>query len=94
VPVTVLLYGPIRKWAGDLTSVTVEHKPETTVDGLLDLVNQMCPGFKEKIVDEEGKQNRFVAIHVKGEDIRLSQGLETPIPDNSEVSVLSGVAGG
>ena len=36
----------------------------------------------------------FVNVYLNGEDVRFLQGLETPINDGDEVSIVPAVAGG
>jgi molybdopterin synthase sulfur carrier subunit len=52
------------------------------------------PGFKERLLDEEGELRYFVNIYVNGEDIRFDQGLRTGIKSGDEVSIVPAVAGG
>ena len=71
----------------------VEANGATLGEALDDLFAQF-PGVKEQIVDAEGQINRFVNVYVQNEDVRLGQGLETPVPDGSTVIVLPAMAGG
>lgn len=50
-------------------------------------------GISERLVDN-GKLHRFVNIYVNDEDVRFSGGLDTPIDDGDEVTILPAVAGG
>jgi molybdopterin converting factor small subunit len=43
---------------------------------------------------EDGSLRRFVNVFVAGEDIRFGQGIETPVADGQEVTILPAVAGG
>jgi sulfur-carrier protein len=45
-------------------------------------------------VDEEGELRRFVQTYVNDEDVRFLGGIETPLADGDEVSILPAVAGG
>ena len=52
-------------------------------------------GARERLCDDSGKVRRHFNIHVNdGEDIRLLQGLETPVGDGDTVTILSAIAGG
>jgi molybdopterin converting factor small subunit len=44
--------------------------------------------------DGDGALRRFVNVYVDGEDIRFTDGLETPVADGHEVQILPAVAGG
>ena len=52
------------------------------------------PGIKERLCDESGELRRFINIYVNGEDIRFLSGLQTPVKDGDEVSIVPAVAGG
>ncbi len=51
--------------------------------------------IRDRLCDGNGKLRRHFNIHVnEGEDIRLLQGLDTPIKDGDTVTILSAIAGG
>jgi molybdopterin converting factor small subunit len=52
------------------------------------------PGLSGRILDDAGKLWRFVNVYVGDEDVRLAQGLDTPVPAGGQVSVIPAVAGG
>jgi sulfur-carrier protein len=52
------------------------------------------PGIGGRIVDDTGKLRRFVNVYVGDEDVRFAQGLDTPVPAGTHVSVIPAVAGG
>jgi molybdopterin converting factor small subunit len=47
-----------------------------------------------QVLTEEGALHKFVNIYVDDDDVRYLQGLDTPVPDGAEVSILPAVAGG
>ncbi|MGO8956573.1 MAG: MoaD/ThiS family protein [Streptosporangiaceae bacterium] len=52
------------------------------------------PGIGARLLDDAGKLRRFVNVYVDEEDVRLAQGLDTPVPSGGQVSVIPAVAGG
>ena len=54
----------------------------------------MAPGVGSRILDDTGQIRRFVNVYVGDEDVRLAQGLDTPVPPGTQVSVIPAVAGG
>ncbi len=52
------------------------------------------PGFRERLCDEQGQLRRFVNVYVNGEDVRFLSGLQTPLKQGDEVSIVPAVAGG
>ena len=43
---------------------------------------------------ENGSLRRFVNVFVAGEDVRFAEGIDTPVSDGQEVTILPAVAGG
>jgi molybdopterin synthase sulfur carrier subunit len=52
------------------------------------------PGFKERLLDENGDLRYFVNIYLNGEDVRFLRGLDTSTNSGDEVSIVPAVAGG
>jgi molybdopterin synthase sulfur carrier subunit len=65
-----------------------------TVAEVLDGLFAQFTELRSRIADEGGSLRRFVNVYVGGEDIRFLDGLETPVPDGSEMTILPAVAGG
>ena len=52
-------------------------------------------GILENVCDQNGNPRRHFNIHVnEEEDIRLGEGLNTPVKDGDVVTILSAIAGG
>ena len=65
----------------------------TTVGEVLDGLYDRYDGLRERIA-EDGDLRRFVNVYVEGEDIRFLEGLDTPVEEGDEVTILPAVAGG
>jgi sulfur-carrier protein len=65
----------------------------TTVGEVLDSLYERYGELRSRIA-EDGGLRRFVNVYVGGEDIRFLDGLETPVEDGDEVTILPAVAGG
>jgi molybdopterin converting factor small subunit len=52
------------------------------------------PGFRDKLLDDQGNLVRYVNLFVDDDDVRFLQGLETPVPDGGTLSIMQAVAGG
>jgi molybdopterin synthase sulfur carrier subunit len=73
---------------------TILEVGNTTVKTVLDkLVQQFGPDFEKRILDK-GEVRRFVNLYVNGEDIRHLAGLDSPVKDSDEISILPAVSGG
>ncbi len=64
-----------------------------TVGEVLDSLYSRYGELRNRIA-EDGGLRRFVNVYVGGEDIRFLDGLETPVRDGDEVTILPAVAGG
>lgn len=89
--VTVRVPPVFRPMTGGQSQVAVEG---ATVAEVLTSLDGAHPGFKDKLLDGEGKLVRYVNVFVDDDDVRFLQGLETPVPDGGTVSVMQAVAGG
>ena len=77
------------------TRETTLELGDTTVKSVIDkLVEDFGPDFKKRILDDEGEVRRFVNLYVNGEDIRHLSGLDSPVKDADEISILPAVSGG
>jgi MoaD family protein len=66
----------------------------STVRDLLDDLDSRYPGFKQRIMTDEGGIHRFVNLYVNDEDVRYLGSLETAVKEGDTVSILPAVAGG
>jgi molybdopterin synthase sulfur carrier subunit len=64
-----------------------------TVGEVLDALYERYGELRSRIA-EDGGLRRFVNVYVGDEDIRFLDGLETPVSDGDEVTILPAVAGG
>lgn len=87
----VRIPAPLRKLTGDLRVVQAEGA--TLVDLVEDLERQF-PGIKTRLVDGDGRVHAFVNIFVDEEDVRFLLGLQTPLRQDAEVSIIPAMAGG
>ena len=89
--ITVKIPTQLRGMAGGAESVQAEG---TTVAEALESVFAVHGDLRASLYEENGKLRRFVNVYLGGEDIRFLDGLDTPIEDGAEVTILPAVAGG
>jgi molybdopterin synthase sulfur carrier subunit len=89
--VKVRIPAQLRPLAGGAGEVEVEA---ATVGEALKALDAAHPGFAERLFDETGALRRFVNVFLGEEDIRFLDGLGTPVPAGTIVSVIPAVAGG
>ncbi|MFC4913150.1 MoaD/ThiS family protein [Actinomadura gamaensis] len=73
-------------------SKAVEGKGGTLGELFADL-DARHPGLRDRLVDG-GKLRKFVNVYLNDEDVRFLGGLETPVSDGDNVTILPAVAGG
>ena len=89
--ITIRIPAPLRGLTDNKS--TVDGKGSTLSESI-DQLEAEYPGVKGRLCDESGELRRFVNIYVNGEDIRFLSGLQTPLADGDEVSIVPAVAGG
>lgn len=89
--VTVRVPTILRPLTGGASEVTVVGATLAEVISALDADHA---GFAERVLDDDGRVRRFVNVYVGDEDVRFADGLATPTPAGSVVSVIPAVAGG
>jgi len=89
--VTIRVPGPLRRLTNGSAEVSVEGG---TVSEALTNLDATYPGFRDRIYDDSGNLRQFINIYVNDSDIRFAQGLDTPIGERDELSIVPAVAGG
>ncbi|TMK42549.1 MAG: MoaD/ThiS family protein [Actinobacteria bacterium] len=89
--VTVKIPTQLRAAADGAAEAEVEGE---TVGEVLDDLFERFEELRERISQDGGELRRFVNVYVGGEDIRFLDGLDTPVADGAEVTILPAVAGG
>ena len=88
--VTVSIPTILRTHTGGQKSVEASG---TTVAELIDNLDADHGGLKARLV-KEGSLHRFVNVYVNDEDVRFAGGLDAPVADGDNVTILPAVAGG
>jgi sulfur-carrier protein len=81
----------LRSYTDGAAEVTADSGTLREVIAGLDAAH---PGIASRLLDDGGKLRRFVNVYVGEEDVRFADGLDTPVPAGSQVSVIPAVAGG
>ena len=89
--VMVRIPTPLRRMTNGKDKVEVESD---NLGELVEKLNSEFPGFKDRLVDEEGELRYFVNIYLNGEDVRFMDGLNTSTSSGDEISIVPAVAGG
>jgi len=82
---------PLRRVTNGQDKVEMDGN---TLGQIIESLESSYPGFKERLVDEDGEIRYFVNIYLNGEDVRFLQGMETSTKEGDELSIVPAVAGG
>lgn len=82
---------PLRKFTGDQSSF--ESKGSTVNEVIQELVTEHH-GLKSQLFDAEGKLRSFVKVYVGDEDINYLQKEQTPVLNETIISIIPAIAGG
>jgi molybdopterin converting factor small subunit len=91
VSVTVRVPTILRPYTDGAAEVAVAG---ATLTEVLDSLESAHPGIRARVLDDDGALRRFVNVYVGEEDVRFTEGLDTPTPAGATVSIIPAVAGG
>ncbi len=89
--VMVRIPTPLRRMTNGQDKLEMDP---STLSVMIDNLESSYPGFKERLIDENGDLRYFVNIYLNGEDVRFLQGLDTSTSSGDEISIVPAVAGG
>jgi MoaD family protein len=81
----------LRSQAEGRSTVTAQG---ATIGEVLAAMVAQYPGTGDQVLTAEGTLQRFVNVYVNDDDVRYLAGLDTPVSDGDEVTILPAVAGG
>jgi MoaD family protein len=71
----------------------VEAGGENVGDVLRSLVTEH-PDTQRQLFGEDGQLNRYVNVYLNDEDVRVLDGLDTPVKESDTLVILPAMAGG
>ena len=83
----------LRAFTGGQSRIEIE-RATPNVGEALEALWALHPGVRDRIVDELGAVRQHVNVFVGDDSIRFTGGLETPVPEGCEISVVPAVSGG
>ena len=88
---TVKIPPVLRAHTGGASEVDA---PGGTAGDALRALAEAHPATREQLFTPEGELNRYVNVYVNDEDVRVLEGLDTPVADADTVVILPAMAGG
>lgn len=68
--------------------------PGKTIGEILTELTTRFPVSKGQLLGEDGSFHRFLNVYVNDDDVRYLGGLDAPVAETDEVTLLPAVAGG
>ena len=87
----ILIPTPLRPFIDQKEEV--ETSAQTVDEALQDLALNF-PKIKQHLYDKDNNLRKFINIYVNDGDIRDLNGVNTPLNDNDELSLVPAIAGG
>ena len=66
----------------------------SNVGDVLRSLAQQHPDTERQLFGEDGRLNRYVNVYLNDEDVRVLEGLETPVGASDTLVILPAMAGG
>ena len=88
---TILIPTPLRPFINQQEEV---ETTATTVNEALQDLALNFPKIKQHLYDKEDNLRKFINIYVNDSDIRDLKGVETPLSENDEISLVPAIAEG
>ena len=88
---TVRLPGTLRDAAGGEGRLSASG---ATLAELLADIERRHPGFRSRVVDDDGRLRTYVNVFIGDTDAREHGGLAAAVPADAEVMVVPAMAGG
>ena len=83
--------GPLRRLSKGEITVEVGG---SDLGSAIEALDARYPGFKDRLLDDNGQLRQFVNVYLNDEDVRLGSGLKAQVSEKDEISIIPAVAGG
>ncbi len=91
MPSTVRLPGALRDSVGGATKLTASGR---TLAEIVADIDRHHPGFRDRVLDEQGAIRSYVNVYIGDDDARARGGAGAPVPEGAEIMVIPAMAGG
>lgn len=96
MPITVEIPSPLRTHSQGNATVTIDttQRPCESVRDVLGALATQYPRVVDSVITEQGELRPHVNVFVDNENTRYTDGLRTPTPDRSTITILAAISGG
>jgi molybdopterin synthase sulfur carrier subunit len=88
---TIRIPPVLRPSVGGEREVTAEG---SSVGEVLNALAEAHPETRAQLFGDDGDLNRYVNVYLNDEDVRVLDGLETPVAEHDSLVILPAMAGG
>ena len=88
---TVIIPTPLRKFTNNTAKLNIKAE---NVSGVVSELTHNFPELKKHLLDEQGKLRSYVNLFVGDDDIRNLQQEQTPVKEDTVISIIPAIAGG
>ena len=81
----------LRPALGGDSTISVEGD---TIGEVLERLTSEHPAVKGQLLNEDGTLHRFLNVYVNDDDVRYLGGVDAPVANGDEITLLPAVAGG
>ena len=82
----------LRPAMAGASSVTVDDV--ATIGEVLRALTTSYPSVKGQLLNDDGTLHRFLNVYVNDDDVRYLGGVDAPVANGDEITLLPAVAGG
>lgn len=91
VSVQVRIPLPFRRHVGGASTLQARGR---TIAEVIDDLDRRHPGFRERVLDADGRLHRHINVYQNGDDVRYHDGLETALGEGDRIQIVPAAAGG
>ena len=92
--VVVRLASALRTHAGGAPCIELDVPAPATLGAVIDAIAAAHPAVGRRVRDEAGALRRHVNVFVGADNARDLDGIDTVVPEGTEVAVMPAVSGG
>ncbi len=81
----------LRSAMGGDSTISVEG---ATIGEVLGQLTSTHPSVKAQLLNDDGTLHRFLNVYVNDDDVRYLGGVDAPVANGDEITLLPAVAGG
>jgi sulfur-carrier protein len=94
ISIQVHISGHLKDYTGSKRELEIPKDGVQDLFSLVEKLNAMFPGIKDRIFDDQDRTREYVNIFVNGTNARETEKEMTKLKDGDTVHILPSVAGG